>query len=967
MSAPRVELLLFRHADTAWREVIRPWLEEEQGRLQRSYVVVPTRGQAQGLKQRCLVEGIALLGVEFLSPGLARKKWLTLDRMGAEKPALGRELLLLGLHTIIERRLQTLALDAPERGVLKSLQSDPEGALDDFDELLKSGFRPADFPLPALREIFGELVSWTEELGYDFVARQSEVAALTALEASSARIGGRLLVYGLGAEMWGEFFNVAAFARRFENLTIVLPEPEFRGKKALDEAWIEMWEKILGVAAVAVDGEEPTETCERVATLWTGGARGSADRATVLVGRSRGEEMQIVAKEIRQLLAAGAENIAVVFPRSDAAHLRLARLLGDAEVDFVDLLETAGAAPIEVRTQRALLAFYEGGGRLEALLELWPWLRALGHTEQPPGITRDVCERLFDERQSHELALYREKLYDHLRPEWREVGRIADLLLPVWPTELTLMEALQRFGAACARFELGVPAGWAALEAFAKREQRPLPSSVIFTAVASFLPEKSPAASVQGKSGFARVTLTTRRRAEGLAWSHLILVESNAGVWPEPRSPSAWLTDEQRGELNGRSRFSLGLFTGDDRATLEKRGYAMLARDTRAGVIFSAALFNEEDPELKLAPNSWVERVLWAQGAGARESSLEQLFQQKVRSVDPRPVKFSGTDVQAWRATWQSRRDPLRAFDDYFLSVDPAWIRPTKLPARLIERAARDPAELWFEAVLTARRVGWEPFRRTRKKALGQLAHRVLAAALRTRPVEGGFGEKPSLHDARTKLDEELVQLRALWPADRYWDSFHAELATICADLLAKVFALEAGAYVAVELALPGGTTVPLGPAGPRLEVYGRMDLALLDRTEWRGAAVDIIDFKTGADAKLTAARMGREGASLQLGVYLAAAESLGASSGRVWMIKPQENPVSLDMAELPLALVKLEQLGRHLETGRYGALTAEQSEYSPAGYTWPLACAPIDEAVLRAKFAETFGKPDDLTEERDA
>jgi hypothetical protein len=170
-----------------------------------------------------------------------------------------------------------------------------------------------------------------------------------------------------------------------------------------------------------------------------------------------------------------------------------------------------------------------------------------------------------------------------------------------------------------------------------------------------------------------------------------------------------------------------------------------------------------------------------------------------------------------------------------------------------------------------------------------------------------------------------------------------------------------------VELALPSGTTVPLGPAGPRLEVYGRMDLALLDRTEWRGAAVDIIDFKTGADAKLTAARMGREGASLQLGVYLAAAESLGASSGRVWMIKPQENPVSLDMAELPLALVKLEQLGRHLETGRYGALTAEQSEYSPAGYTWPLACAPIDEAVLRAKFAETFGKPDDLTEECDA
>ena len=75
--------------------MVRPWLTAESGRLTRRYVVVPTRGQSHALKQRCLAEGVALLGVEFLSPGLARQKWLALARPA--QPAPGHELLLLGL------------------------------------------------------------------------------------------------------------------------------------------------------------------------------------------------------------------------------------------------------------------------------------------------------------------------------------------------------------------------------------------------------------------------------------------------------------------------------------------------------------------------------------------------------------------------------------------------------------------------------------------------------------------------------------------------------------------------------------------------------------------------------------------------------------------------------------------------------------------------------------------------------
>jgi hypothetical protein len=259
--------------------------------------------------------------------------------------------------------------------------------------------------------------------------------------------------------------------------------------------------------------------------------------------------------------------------------------------------------------------------------------------------------------------------------------------------------------------------------------------------------------------------------------------------------------------------------------------------------------------------------------------------------------------------------------------------------------------------VLGVGRVEWKPFVRARKKALGQLAHRVLAAVLRTPAIERVFGEMPSRDVALEKLAAQMAKLRAARPVDRYWESFHAELEAICEVLLEKVLALEAGRFVATEVNLPAGATIPLGPNGERFPVYGRVDLVRIDRTDWVNARVDVVDFKTGKDDKLSAAKMGRDGSSLQLGIYLEAMRSVGAPQGRVHLLKPDGGDGgSLGMEELTEALACLEQLGRHLETGIYGALTADYSEYSPAGCAWPLAAASIPVQILKEKFAVTFG-----------
>ena len=942
-TTPSVGLFLSRFADGEWAEVVRPWLESGRGTLGRSLVVAPTRGHTQALKQRCLEEGVAVLGVEFLTPALARRK-----RTGAA--GLGKALQLLVLRSRIAARLNPLGPDDPARGLWKSLESDAESALADFEDLIRGGYRAEHFPLPELRGIFGELAAWIERHGYALGPLQDEAAGLGRAEPGDAPIADRLLILAGGPEGWGEFFGLAALARRCRSVTVVLAEPEFRGTRGSGEEWVNVWQAVLGAEARVV-GADPSESCSAVAELWEGSG-GSAERANVIVARSKTDEMARVADTVERLLARGSGNIGVVFPRAGSAHARLARLLGQRGIAYADLIGTAGTPPVDTLIQRALADYYERGCRLEELLALWPLLRSLNLARCSPAQARGVCQRLFDEVQAHAVEPHVGRLEASEDEAWREVGRVARLLMPGWPEHLAPSDALGRFEAARDRLGLAEPAGWSVLREFAARAAEPMPAGALLAALRAFLPETGPAVSAPGKSVFARVTLTTVRRAASVAWSDVILTEANRGIWPEKRESSCWLGDDARTELDRDvGRFSLGLPTGDDRAVLERRLYCAVARNTRGRLHFSAALFSDEEPEVALGPNPWLERVLWKKGLLSAADAGSEAFERLAPARGAAPI---GAGAPAgWHAIWARRRDITAPFDEFFLGEPGGRHRPADLTAKLIERGVADPAELWFDAVLGVRRVDWRPFSRARQRSVGNAVHGVLAAALRGAPAEGSFRRLPEPVAAAARLGEELARLRARWPADRYWDSFHMDVSRAARELLGRVFELRAGGFCAVEAKIPEGASVPAGRAG-RVPVRGRMDLVLSDRPGWEGSRIEIVDFKTGGESGFSARKMASSGASLQLGVYLEAARSVGAS-GNVWMFKPEERPRKIGMEELEQACAKLWILGEHLERGLYGARTADRSEYTH-GFEWPLACAPVASAILEAKFALTFG-----------
>ncbi len=939
------ELFLSRFADGEWRGVVRPWLEAGSGRLERTLVVAPTRGHTQALKQRCLEEGVALLGVEFLTPALARRK--------RNLPAgMSRSLQLLVLRSRIAAKLSALGADDPARGLWKSLESDLESALADFEDMARAGLGAENFPRPELRAVFGEMTAWMEEHGYVFGPRQDVTGAAGGPDL--APVADRLLILAGGAEGRAEFPGLVALARRCPAVTVVIAEPEFLGTKPLDEEWVLAWERALGAEAVPVDPEnDPDASCARVSELWSGSG-GSAERADVLVGYSRSDEIQCVAGAVERLLSAGSENIAVILPEAGPSHSRLVSLLEQRRIPYADLIGVAGTAPVDLRIQRALADFYGRGCRLEELLALWPFLRFLSLTELTPGEARAACQRLFDEVQSHGIEPHVERLAASDRDDWRELGRVARLLMPGWPGQLALADALDRFEAARDRLTAGEAAGWGALREFARRTGEPLPLDALLEAIRSFLPEKAPANTAPGKTTFARVTLTTCRRAAGIAWSDVIFMESNAEVWPVRREPSVWLGDRERRALgNAAGGFALGLPTTDDRMALERRLYCAVARDTRRRVIFSAALFDEEEPEERLRPNAWLERVMWGKGLLPERKGEGDAFGRLARAF-PRDAEAMPRSEAGWAAIGQRRRDPTAPFDEYFLGDPRTAGTDPRFTAKQIEQGVIDPALLWFEGILGIKRVEWRGFRRARGKAAGDIVHKVLAASLKGPPVEGRFTEFPSFAAAEAALAAELRKIRERWPHDRYWESFHMDVSRSARDLLAGVYSLPAAPFGAVEVNIPEGATIPVGD-GRRAAVRGRMDLVLSDRPSWAGATVQIVDFKTGGDAAVTARKMASSGKSLQLGVYLAAAASMGAT-GNVWMLKPGERPARVSTDELEGALEKLRVIGDHLRTGLYGARTPDRTDYNHI-FEWPAACAPIPAVVLDAKFTATFGR----------
>jgi hypothetical protein len=958
------QIFLTQNWDAAWREVVSPWLAFK-GELGRYFVAVPTRGQAEGLKTRAALEKKAFLGVEFLSPNLVRRKWLRPQKDRINEAA-DKRVLVYGLRMVLEKRLRYLPKDHLHAGLIRSLLSYPEQVLGDWEGLIAAGYNESSFPLDLLKGVFAELREWCKRIG---IAPMTEVE----LEAGTDRsekdtiIADRLLIYGFSAESWLDFFNLAALARRAKEIVVVLPYPEFEGKP-LGEAWIDLWQDLLGVEAESLPDSEGGEL-GKIAELWvslhedTETSFGIGE-VPLLVGQNKKVEMRLAANQIIEWLADGAKRIAAVFPSECEGKRDLLTYLEAEGIGYTDLIGDSGSVPLEINLQQAILQYHKNGHRLDDLWIICHQLRPFNRISLSPGESRRVIESVFEECYTHSVEGCLHFIDNGKRAEMKELARVVHLL-GIWPFETSLADALRRFTEIKQAFGIDDDGSLiGGLERLASVDEKIRPLGPVIDLLIEMLPESTlPAASSRGRH-MSRVVVTTRHRAVANCWSHVLFVGSNAEVWPVHREETFWLPDRIRGDLNKTSSYSLGLFLSEDYAFLEKAGYLDICRNTCGGVALSASLHEPGNAERQLSPNRWMEQLLLVRaredvavgGLNLRDWSIEKDW--IGRAVPDEVSKEKNCELDEWDRIRLSRMDPEVGFDQYFYCHRPDLLIRKRWPAGLLERGVKDPVELWYSGVLGLRRISHTPLLLESRKLLGLLAHRFLAFSLRGEDGGESLVQLVDPDPCRDRLANLLANFKEKRLRNVFWESFTSELTYLTVSFLEKVLAEIEGLYIHSEYKLPSDCQVLSGkhPLG----VSGRIDLLASDRMDLVGAKVLVCDFKTGRDAPLSPKRMASSGDSLQLGIYLEAMRSLGAIGGEVRMVKASTAvDSSLSMDDLEVALGSLERVGRYIFSGCYGQLTPNRTAYA-SGFELPLACVLIPADIRKEKYEKMLMEMDE-------
>lgn len=586
------------------------------------------------------------------------------------------------------------------------------------------------------------------------------------------------------------------------------------------------------------------------------------------------------------------------------------------------------------------------------------------------------------------------------------LGRLV-AFLERWPEALSWASARARWEETLAAFKLSaaeLAPLWSELESLLPADEI-VPARAFFdylrTVISSASSLPRPATE---RRAFARVFVTTLTGAVGQTWQGALFMDSNEGTWPHPRDENPCLDDRRRAALNARRETddpNLGhLLTGADRARIEAANFLEVLENCTGPVAFASIRRAPDDVTRDAHPNEWSLRC-WVEAASAAERRADRWLERWRRTavrVHSRPPSLAKREANHLRSVFERRRDPAVPFDEYLFdftklaaeeagklpleSEDRDGSRRLAWTARQLEAAWHRPASFALETLFEVQswRDGFGDLARAESAAVGRLTHRWVQRALgggaEPRPLSADLLATALDAGLRTaRLEDEAALLRSLHGsvASRHdaplrtpevppwWRGVFAKTtwaARQCLETLARRVAddpLSAAWFCAYR---PFAATVSTS-AGP-LQLRARPDLLLLDRPEIAGAACRVVDLKTGSAAAAVATTPahlagGRGlGQAAELAVVLAGGADPSATCAAV--LGPEAvcweafTASDLDTPEAREALSALAQLQNGLRFGqRVSSVNAARSPNGGAE-TLPLACTPLDPAVLAAK-----------------
>jgi hypothetical protein len=402
---------------------------------------------------------------------------------------------------------------------------------------------------------------------------------------------------------------------------------------------------------------------------------------------------------------------------------------------------------------------------------------------------------------------------------------------------------------------------------------------------------------------------------------------------------------------------------------------------------------HEAAPERFWNPSELVSQIYFSSRKAVLSQETMQALREQTRAWLDRQSLFEASaqvapDIRQTRVAYDARRRTDQPAGEYDFALREPIDREITLRATEWNQITKQPALIWLNAFL-----GVENPERDFNQwnaATGNWVHCWLAQISQA-PVQNEFVDLPSIEEMQDRVRQGARRFRDAivdlsfscgHTLPDWWLSGWSNALAVADCLANKLSSLEDWPQMATEWILESPQIVSLGQ-NEKLRFRGRIDLILArplaNDSKLGRSRVWIVDFKTGNNKPLImpswktleAREAGLRkklirGEAVQLGLYGLAARELGAETIAVSLLSPRASldQHSLDLTELAEHSKFWSSLYEMQENGIFGLLGPIRSDFSFAA-DYPLATLPIDDELLREKWALTHPELVDEDEDR--
>ncbi|MGB0370649.1 MAG: PD-(D/E)XK nuclease family protein [Opitutales bacterium] len=882
---------------------ILPWLQAKTAEWsgERIAVLAPAAYTGHWIKFEAAKRGIALVGIDFLTPGRIRAE---LGRSPShafnEAPRLDlAEFALIHAKAFQSKypNYQDISSIHEAYSILDASESahmDVEGDvffeyIQAFDQAVKStGFETAP---SSDRRLFG-------------LATQEQGETLWE----------DILVYGFGPTDLSVYAVLRSLEFFSNSMTFIQWEP-FDAR--FSELWMNSWEARLGIAE-PLPAAEPSATSLQVATELLLDASG-------FFGGDITEPISVFqTPDSRALLVHLLESLEGILERAPNARIALLYQSLSPELSWVlQSLERAGV-PVCIRSGKTPASW-----ELSEALGLWLVFQKTGSLDdfvnfarmlhQEDGLNSKLLESILRalDKAFSELQLADFKvLHEWVRTVSGDphVSGFLDhwgLLEEEDSAELFLEDVSSRFDdAALEGFFVSASARIVALGSDYQEVHRALFFewlSALYEGMASRLePDHE-----RIYSPFQAVTL---KEAVRESWTHVCVLDGSHQHWNSDRRANPWISEEVAKQLNRRCMEPSESGTGewvlrggripytapaDERWSVQCLLYMLFRQELEEVNIY----FSPNDPLDSRAKRSLAEWVdVWV-----KKMKLDIRTLESCRRIDFKDTEAE-VDLDSVREATEARYDVSQPFGKFDFSAPGCQDIPRQLAVKNIEYTLRDPAAHWYLSVLSlSPRQGYRE-RLVRALSEGSRLHRWLQWEPENGEQNAGMpdpefsgiphraeweGQIAKRADADLGAAEWVFQQCEMSVPD-WWKHQWRIQRTQVRDVLDTFYLLSedtASAHAAFEIPLPPGVRMGIESKKPVI-LSGRMDVLLSTgdaalvpgRNQDAKRAFRVLDFKSGNRTVPTAKQMAR-GESLQLLLYARALWEMGSRNIAIGII----------------------------------------------------------------------------------